>query len=517
MHAMTVLPALPHPVRDPRVHVLRWLALLFTLLLAVGLFTRFSIDDHLSRDESIFVYGAQQLVKGVPYYRSIFDAKTPLAPILAAVGVEAAKVFGGSQVHAVRIVFLLFACGAAGGMLLLAQWLWNSVLAGVVSSVAFLAFRGFAVDALGGPDAKTPGIAFSIFAMALLVRRRWLWGGVMGALAFLCWQPLGIYMLVAVLAAAAMSDPGKRLRAVVAFVYCWAAGALGQYVDAAFRFPVEGVQRYTTSLSARVSLIADVVQQRYSVLHGWLLWGGLIALAALVIVTIVRGRGAWRTPIVCVVAASFIPLVAFTLHDFEGYPDLYPLLPYAALGAGAIGLLPRALAGRRVAAVVAGVVVATPAALASFTWYAYADAPESAIPLSVQEARADAIQRALGPGGKLYAIGDPTPLVLTHRRNPNRYIYLGSGVLQWMVDRTPGGYAGWLRQIRALDPGVIVEHTFDPTAPGALEFLAALQHGYATRWLGAWRILIKPRLLRGARAGGVVLGTRPPPGVVSVS
>src|SRR5439155_2139487 len=168
---------LPDAALRPRAALVGWLALLFTLLLAAGLFTLFSIDARLSRDDAIFLYGAQQFVKGVPYYRSIFDAKTPLSPMLAAVGVEAAKILGANQVHAARIVFLVFACGTVGGVQLLVRWLWDSVLAGVVSSVAFLAFPGFAIDALGGPDAKTPGIAFSVFSMALLVRRRWLAGG----------------------------------------------------------------------------------------------------------------------------------------------------------------------------------------------------------------------------------------------------------------------------------------------------------------------------------------------------
>jgi hypothetical protein len=508
------------PSPSPQFERRAWIGLLLTLALAAGLYTRFSIDDRLSRDEAIWVYGAQQFVEGVPYYKSIFDAKTPLAPALAAGGVEVARITGGSDIHGVRIVFLLFACAAAAGMYALGRALWGSVLAGALSAVAFLAFKGFAIDALGGPDAKTPGIAFAVFSMLALVRRRWLLGGALGALAFLCWQPFGIHMLVAPVAALAMSARGSRARAAsraiagavvpvaASFVYFWAANGLSDYVDAAFRFPVEGVHRAAQTTGDRVRLISDVVGQEYGVLHGWLLWGGLIALGVALVVAVWRGRRAWRTvvanPLICVVAPPALALIAFTLHDFEGYPDVYPLLPFAALGAGATALLAR----RR--ALGAGLAAAA-AALAGFTWHDYATAPPSIISLGVQQDHADGVRQLLGPRGRLYAIGDPTSLVLTHRRNPNRYIYLGSGVLQWMVDRTPGGLGGWLASIRALDPGVIVVHTFHPKALAPRAFLHALRQGYESRWLGTWHVLVKPPLLRRAEAGGLVLSTRPPP------
>ena len=46
----------------------------------------------------------------------------------------------------------------------------------------------------------------------------------------------------------------------------------------------------------------------------------------------------------------------------------------------------------------------------------------------------------LGATGQLYAMGDPTPLVILHRRNPDRFIYLGSGVDHWRDTHTTGGF-----------------------------------------------------------------------------
>ena len=43
--------------------------------------------------------------------------------------------------------------------------------------------------------------------------------------------------------------------------------------------------------------------------------------------------------------------------------------------------------------------------------------------LVAQRSHACAVHRLLASGGGLYSLGEPTPLVMTHRRNPDRYVY----------------------------------------------------------------------------------------------
>src|SRR5204863_208014 len=173
------------------------------------------------------------------------------------------------------------------------------------------------LDALGGPDAKTPGILLAVLAMLLLVRRRWFWAGLCCALAFLVWQPLLVYLAVGLVVAGR-----RRLVALGAVVplaasvaYFWITGALGDFLQAAFVFPVEGLYRAHETVGQRVSHIANIV-----------------------------------------------------------------------------------------------------------------------------------------------ALGDATPLVLTDRTNPSRYIYLSSGVAAWQLRDMPDGFNGWMQQIRAANPAVIVLH-----------------------------------------------------------
>jgi hypothetical protein len=492
--------------------VVAWAGGLLALLIAVALFSRFGIDDTLRRDEAIYAYGGQQLAKGVPVYVSIFDPKTPLSAMLAAVGPLIAHPLGAGGVHLMRIEFFIFACLTVVAVYLLALGLWGSPLAGIVCAVTFASFKGFALDALGGPDAKTPGIFFAVVSMVLLVRRRPFWGAFAGSLAFLVWQPLGVYAVIAVLGTLLIPEADRRWRragnalcgaaipVAAMTLYFWLAGALPQLVEAAVRFPLTGVQRVHETFAEHFDRIVSTVNDSYGETRV-LFWGGLLLLLAMLVGRLVRGRADLRSllgdPYLSVVIASFVPLAAFSLVDFQGYPDLYPLLPYAALGVGGAAYLAvRALRGWPLRGTATAVTLAAAAAIAGLSWHWYAGQRDTV--LVSQRADAATIERMLGPRGTLYALGDPTPLVLTGRRNPSRFIYLGSGVARWVVRHTPGGLNGWKAKIRAAHPKVVVSGDWGGPYRRALE--TWLSSTYRAGHLGSWRIFVRPG--RRARQAG---------------
>jgi hypothetical protein len=439
----------------------RWLVAagaLLSLLVAAALFSRYGIHGALARDEAVYAYGGQQLEDGVPFYASIFDQKTPGAAYLAGLGAA----LGG--LDGIRIAFFACACLTVVAVYLLGLELWGSVLAALAGAVVFASFRGFAIDALAGPDAKTPGILLAVVSMLLVMRRRWFWAGACGALAFLFWQPLLIYLAVAVIASRSWRTvAGAGVPLAVTVAYFAATGALGDFVQAAFVFPVEGLHRTPETVGQRLGHIAAVVHARYD---APLVWGGLALLVVLAAL-----RRWW------IVLASLAAIGVFSALDFQGYPDVYPLLPYAALGIGGAA----ALAGRlRPVAAVAVL------ALVAISWTQFAGDDQ----LVAQRAEAAGVQRLLAPGETLYALGDPTPLVLTDRVNANRYIFLGSGVAAWDDARTPGGFAGWMAGIRAANPAVIVLHGWR----GTLERRVAtwLHSEYVPGYVGCWRVFMRP-------------------------
>jgi hypothetical protein len=114
------------------------------------------------------------------------------------------------------------------------------------------------------------------------------------------------------------------------------------------------------------------------------------------------------------------------------------------------------------------------------------------------------LERVAGPRGTVWALGDPTSLVLTHRRNPSRYIYLGSGVARWMIEHDPGGLAAWQVRIRAADPAVVVLGGWD--GPLATDMAAWLGQHRDPAAIGKWLVFLKPAVRKAAARRGIFLG-----------
>ena len=503
---MTDAPARMTPERRALLLAVGGGALAFVI--AVVLFTRFSLNDNFWRDEAIYAYGGQQLADGVPVYSGIFDPKPPLPTFLNAIGVLSARAVDKNDLTAMRAEFFVFALLAVVAVYVLGLWLWRSPLAALAGAVVFASFQGFAQDALGGPDAKTPGILLMVVSLALLVRRRWFLAGIAGSLAFLDWQPLGICAAAAVVAALLVNEPedeprwkrgaralgGVAIPIVATVLFLLIDGGLSEFIEASFTFPATGLRRGDVTLGGNVDTIVRVVNDHYG--HTRVLfWAGLALLvpAALLAARRVQAR---------IVLGTLVAFVAASVYDFQGYPDLYPLLPYAALGiGGVVAVLAPRVTGTWPRRVAAGVALAAVAVLVGLSIHWFDNARDAGPSLRKERAQAAKVQRLLQPGERIYALGDPTLLVLTHRRNPTRYIYLGSGVDHWAVDHTFGSLQGWQNHIRAANPAIVVMNLWRSDL--ALEMRVWLKATYGPgKFLGNWRVFVRPDVrARAARMG----------------
>src|SRR5205085_2833512 len=139
------------PLAAPRSRVQRFLADRQAMLawgggvlsLAIGavLFTRFSIDGNLWRDEAIYAYGGQQLADGVPVYLGIFDPKPPLPTFLTALGALAGRAAGKDELIAMRAEFFVWGLLAVVAVYWAGLKLWRSPLAALVGAVVFASFK----------------------------------------------------------------------------------------------------------------------------------------------------------------------------------------------------------------------------------------------------------------------------------------------------------------------------------------------------------------------------------------
>src|SRR5262249_9216766 len=125
-------------------------------------------------------------------------------------------------------------------------------------------------------------------------------------------------------------------------------------------------------------------------------------------------------------------------------------------------------------------------AVLSFSWYEHA--PPLGPGLPAQRSAAKELAQTLGRHGRLYALGNPAPLVLTDRRNPNRYIYLASGVASWVIDHTHDGMRGWEDEIEDAHPRAVVVNGWTGERTPAM--YAWLKHRYGHERLGRWLVFV---------------------------
>ncbi|HZC01324.1 MAG TPA: glycosyltransferase family 39 protein, partial [Gammaproteobacteria bacterium] len=234
------------------------------LLLAAFVYSLYGFNGVLLRDYSIYLYSGQRLAEGVPPYVSVFDHKGPLSPMLAGLGVMLSKWLSWDDLYTVRLVFFAVGCLTVVAVYLLGKNVFRSQAAGFFGALTFLGFYAYAQPAASGPEPKTPMVLFQALSLLLAIWKRWFWAGFFGSLAFLVWQPMGVFALVTfVLAvtrpreerygAALHALAGIMTPLVATVAYFYYQGALGDFVDGFILFNFLYLIRWDSQL---VSVLA---------------------------------------------------------------------------------------------------------------------------------------------------------------------------------------------------------------------------------------------------------------------
>lgn len=509
------------------------LALLGALTLAAYLTQNFG--GGLSRDSAIYLYGGQQLLQGVPPYVSVFDHKGPLAPLLSGAGVFVANLFDASHVMTVRGLFIIFGCLTIAAVYLLGRRLLKSVRGTVFTTVTFIAFFSFGRYAVAEPEAKTPMLLFQTLSLLLTSQKRWFLAGLSGSMAMLIWQPMAVFTLVTmILAAAKPGDVGRRsailrtlsgalspVAAVVLCFYWW--GALYELINGTVLFNLRYLDQERLSFLAQVARAAEAIFVGYSSIFVPITIASMLVIALVGLFAVIRLYVTRLQRIVASGASArelldsrFAPLllslpfpVAWSLMDFQGYPDFYVFLPYVAIGFG--GFMDFAIrksasryraAPRKVRrnlsagvctvlaflAVSSSLIVVSPAQRASsLTIQQHGINPTD---LEDQRLAAQEIERRYGEDARIVSIGVPQLLVLLHETNPNPYVFVIRGIDNEIAETTPGGFDGWLQQIQSHDPDVIA---LGPTTGDHEDMLRQwLNENYEREDIGPWVVFVDP-------------------------
>ncbi len=374
-----------------------------------------------------------------------------------------------------RVLFMLISVACIGLTYVLGRDLFGTRLAGLAAASALLCFEGFIRYATYGPREKTTMALFLLAALLAVVHRRWFATGVFIALGTLTWQPVFFAAIGAALVAVLLGRPAGRLRALgrvavgglvptLATVGAYAAiGELPVFLD---DFLLVNA-RYTeqSPLTDLPSWGWDVLANGYGS-SAWVIVLGIVALPALGLRRLVRGEDRRDPRTAALVGAGVGLLVAllWSVKDFNGWPDAFLLLPFAALGVGGLaGLLADLLPARvALAATLAWVLVATAMSLT----YSVGTRDHG---LTQQRESVEALRRLLPQDARIMSVGAPQALVLAHERNLSRFQLFDNGLVGYLDDTWPGGKRGYGRWI------------VDDQRPTVI----AIGHGKVPGWLAA--------------------------------
>lgn len=430
------------------------------LVLLVGIvsaivYTLHGFHGALTRDLGIYSYAGQQVADGVPPYLGVLNRAGPLAHVIPGVGALVARVAGTDEVVTMRVVFMLIATAAVCTAYLLGRDLFDSRAAGLVTAGALLSFHGFVQYASNGPREKTPMVLFVVVALWAVTRRRWFTAGLFTSLATLCLQTAFFSTFAAVAVAVLLVASDGRVRAsvrvaiggitpvVVLGTWFALAGSLRESIDAFYVIN----RRYTVPdpVSDDLERVWLDLQEAYGVTV-WLLLAGAVALVLVTLAAVVPAarRGFAALAVLPAMTAGLLAGLWWITKEYDSWADLFPLLPFAALGLGAAAAVVVRRLPPRPQWAVAGLAAAACLALAlQFSLTTRDDT------LDLQREATDAVLAQLPEDATITSVEGPQPLVLSGRTNPTRYQMFRSGLQDYMEDTWPGGYDGFKRDLVA--------------------------------------------------------------------
>ena len=449
-------------VRGPRRGVSSWRGhdLLVPLVAAVALVTYVlhGFGGSLTRDLGLYTYAGQQVADGVPPYVGVLNRAGPFAHVGPGIGVTLARWTGLDEITTVRSLYLLLGTACTTAVYVLGRDLFvrdalTRRLTGLLTAAVFLGFHGFIQYASSGPREKTPMTLFVVLALWAVTQRRWFTAGVLISVATLFLQ-IAFFPTIATTVTGALLLTHARVRAlarvalggavpVAVVCACFAVvGSLRASVDAFLLINV----RYTVADPPLddVAQVRDDALDAYGAVWVWLFLAGLAVLAVGALLSTVPAVRR-REPGVVVMAALAAGVALglwWNLRDYDSWADLFPLLPYAAVGIGClVPLLAHRVPSR---ALGVAVVVTTAAAVVVSVHWSVTTRTDG---LEDQRRAVAAVLEELPDDATVTSVEAPQPLALTGRTNPTRHQMFRAGLQQYVEDTWPGGLDGFARDL----------------------------------------------------------------------
>ncbi|UCG02642.1 MAG: DolP-mannose mannosyltransferase [Candidatus Heimdallarchaeota archaeon] len=511
------------------------------ILLPIGIFLislivylSYGMKANLRKDNSIIIYAGQQMANGVPYYVSIFDIKSPLAYILAGVGVIIARLIGWNDIITVRLLFLLVSCVTVVSIYFLIKYLFDSSEVGVLSALLFLCFFGFSYYSAFGPRAKILMLLFEILSIWATARRKWFWGAFIGSIAFLTWQPMLIFPVLTICLAFIQSTQKERIVALLTsmtgfliplvitslYFLSYSYNAFESFLYGTLLFYLLYADRDPTD-SFLKGIRKNLENPFFAIIEGFSAMMFLIILGFVMIILLfflVRSKypsfkEMIREDPFIVIFGSLLVLVVFAFIDFQRFPDFLMFLPYISIGCAKFfeNLLPyfktcienhhqdiyglkRLNSDHLYTIMILGLAISMVFSAELMAYHErdfYDDRYTST--LAYQQEQAAEILNIFGENISILCLGNPELFVILNRTNPSRFLFIFMGLDNYIHAVTPGGFEGWIQEIEEINPDLIAYGSTRITHH-TRKLFNWIEINYTPTKIGPWLLFVRNEL-----------------------
>lgn len=451
----------------------------------------------IPHDTTYHIYAAQQMLDGNAIYRDVAIIKAPLADFATAFALAFGRGAGVSDIMSARLMSLLTAIGTT----LVTYWagrvLFHSRAVGFLAGLIMAGWDFYGMRSLTGPEPKAFLVLFAMPAFVFIAQKRWLAAGICAALATLAWQP-GL-MVAALAVAAAIAAPwletpraarAQLWRAGMAHVLRVLGGIAIPFALVALYLGLNNalLPAWNATIGANLThfqneqartpflqILRDnfdeifLIDARYcfSPRENWLWLLAAIGFGGIVLTQVRSAVHAKRAP----VDLERTPLIlytfgfcAFSLVDFDFCPDLFPLLPVAALSVGwllwsiaRVASDPVAAYMKRVSSqwVRLGIVAAFAIVIAAVYLLDVRGYVVTGVNFEDQQYVAATAKKYLAPGDTVLTFGDAIVPVELHLPNASKIVHLGSKSGLGVLAFEPGGFQGMLDALDRNPPKLI--------------------------------------------------------------
>lgn len=480
---------------------------------AAIVFSQYTLEGILYRDDALHLYIGQQFVKGIPPYVSAIDVKTPLSFMLIGFGIMLFEGLIPDDVLAARFFFLLLGSATVACVYLLGKFLYKSRSLGALASFTFIGFWKFGSLASSGPQSKIAMSLFQVLALLLTSKKYWFWAAFSGSLAFLSWQPMIIFPAITVTLSFLQSEKGViRRKALIhavlgavtpillTLIYFTWKDALHEFAFWPFQFILTNYIPEKSGLN--LLSVRGILKPINSILITYHTSVTTITLgAAMLILTFL-----WRIskskslldfirqdPYAYFLLSLPIPII-WTINDYQGGPDLFVFLPYLAIGFAwmiILGLqnLEDKIVGKFNLKNIGFILISL--MLLGSASRDYQLTRDSGLD-SQRKWVAEINDKYLsGTNQSVVALGRPEFLVLAQRTSNQPFVSLFSPVPNYISLNDPQGLEGWLDEIISVEnPTVIIRGQIRPIELENQFDQWLLERGYVLDRVGDWKVFV---------------------------